>query len=138
MDALEDIDSRVALRLGKEEVLSVITRENPGIDDLIAKIAIDQFPRVKSRYNAAIKPGCGMEQLLEFREQFYNIISAEVREAVRHDKARRQYNKTLAVCPLSPKRLLHSDPVYEEALSYYQYHGYTTGFDGNVLLSETD
>jgi hypothetical protein len=136
-DTLEDIDSRVALLLKTEEVLVQISRENPGLEDLIAKIAVDQFPRVNSRYKSVTGLQQGyLQSLRAFREQFYNIIAADVREARIHNTTRQQFNTLAVQCPVTPAKLLHSDAKYEESLSFFQYHGYTTGFEGGLLESE--
>ena len=126
-ETLEEIDERLASLLQREKVLAQVSRENPGIEELITKIALDQFPRVNSRYKSAGK------NLAEFREQFYSIISAEVREAKQHDLARKEFNSLAVQCPYSVEKLLHSDSKYEDSLSFFQYHGYSTGFEGGVM-----
>ena len=136
---LEEIDACIAIELGeRESVLSQIKRENPGMDELISRIVLDQYPRINSRYERLLKQGPDELRSRAFRGEFYNIIDALVREAKRHDKTRQEYNELVFNrCDVDPSKLLHSDAKYEDSLGFFQYHGYAEGFDGDVLKTET-
>lgn len=136
METLREIDSHVAELLKKEKVIDELLRLNPGIDRLIEEIIADQFPRFKSRYNTLMKGKYTEVMLLHFRQQLYEILSALIREAKIHNNMRLEFNAIAIQRPESPLTVLHSDAKYEEALSFFQYHGFEDGFEGDLLLTD--
>lgn len=133
--ALQRLDVQAAFRLRLEQdTFSKLVDENSRLEDLISKIYEDQVNVFSTRLQRALQDTSSTDSLKKVYADFVKRITQLVSEAKIHNDNRCALNYLIKMYPLDdPVEICQSETRYKEALSFFQYHEFTEGFEADLL-----